>query len=308
MDDTQQLAEEVRRLKRERNAVVLAHYYVDGAVQDVADFVGDSYGLAKRAASLDCDEIVFAGVRFMGESAKLLSPEKRVLMPAPDAGCPMASMADVETIERVRAAHPGIAVVCYVNSTAAVKAASDVCVTSSNAERIVSALAQRQIFFTPDRHLGHYLSERLPEKEFILNPGFCPIHEAVQLSEIKELEAAHPEARVLMHPECPQWVLGEADYVGSTAGIIEAAVEGDAPAYIIVTVCGVLHEIEKRAAGQGKRFYFPKIRPVCPNMRKVTLRKVRDCLRDGTGEVPLPPADVCTGARAALERMLELAR
>ena len=233
MEDDKDLAEEVRRLKRERRAVVLAHYYVDGAVQDVADYVGDSYGLAKQAAALDCDEIVFAGVRFMGESAKLLSPDKRVLMPAPDAGCPMAAMADVETIDRVRAAHPGIAVVCYVNSTAAVKAASDVCVTSSNAERIVAALPQRQIFFTPDRHLGHYLSEKLPDKVFILNPGFCPIHEAVQLSEIEEVKRAHPEARVLMHPECPQWVLGEADYVGSTAGIIKQAVEGDAPAYLI---------------------------------------------------------------------------
>lgn len=308
MEDVQELKDEVARLKRERNACVLAHFYVDGDVQDVADYVGDSFGLAKMAAGLACDEIVFAGVRFMGESAKLLSPEKRVLMPAPDAGCPMAQMADTATIERVRTEHPGVAVVCYVNSTAAVKAASDVCVTSSNALGIVRALPQREIFFTPDRHLGHYLSEQLPEKEFILNPGFCPIHEAIQLEEIEQLKRDHPQARVLMHPECPQWVLGEADYVGSTAGIIDQAVRGDAREYIIATVCGVLHEIEKRTAGQGKRFYFPRTRPVCPNMRKVTLRKVRDALRDGTGEVPLPPEDVQAGARAALRRMLELAR
>lgn len=308
MESNKQLVDEIRQLKEERNAVILAHYYVTDDVQDVADYVGDSFGLSKTASQIDCDVLVFCGVQFMGESAKLLSPKKKVLMPAPDADCPMAHMVEPAAIQKVREEYDDLAVVCYVNSTIDTKAASDVCVTSSNAQKIVSKLPQKNIFFVPDRHLGHYLSEQLPEKNFILNPGFCPIHESIQLEEIEELKRLHPKARVLMHPECPEWVLTQADYVGSTAGIIKQAVEGDADEYIIATVVGVLHEIEKQAAGQNKRFYFPKTTPICPNMRKLTLPKVRDCLLADTGEVPMPSGEVCDKARQALQRMLELAK
>ncbi len=303
-----ELAKEIRQLAKEQNAVILAHYYVTGDVQDVADYIGDSFGLSKTASTLDCDKIVFCGVKFMGESAKLLSPNKQVLMPAPDADCPMAHMVTREIIDKCRAEYDDLAVVCYVNSNADMKALSDVCVTSSNALKIVSKLPQKNILFIPDRHLGHYISEQLPEKNFILNPGFCPIHEAISLDEVKELEEEHPNAKVLMHPECPEWILTEADYIGSTSGIIKEAVEGDAEEYIICTVVGVKHQILKETEGSGKRFYFPKVTPVCPNMRKVTLEKVRDVLKNGTNEVPMPSDDIADKARESLAKMLELAK
>ena len=268
--------EEIERLKKEQDAVILAHFYVDDDVQDIADYIGDSFFLAKKAAELECETIVFCGVEFMGESAKLLNPEKRVLMPEPDAGCPMANMIYKEVIDKARAEYDDLAVVCYVNSTAEAKSWSDVCVTSSNALKIVSNLPQKNILFIPDVHLGTWLSQQLPDKHFIFNDGFCPIHESMDVQQIRALKAEHPNAKVLMHPECPQWIRDEADYIGATSGIISQAVEGDADEYIIGTVVGVKHEIEKRLGYLGKdpadcpkKFYFPKTTPVCVNMRVV---------------------------------------
>lgn len=300
---------EVERLKAEQDAVILAHYYVTPEAQELADYVGDSFFLSKLAATLDCKTLVFAGVRFMAESAKLLSPDKRVLMPEPSADCPMAHMMRRETIDQARATFgDDLAVACYVNSTTQMKALSDVCVTSSNAVKIVRALPQAHVLFIPDQHLGHHVSEQVPEKDVILNDGFCPTHEAIEVVEVEALQGRYPDAVTLAHPECGSWVLEKADFVGSTSQMIEAAVSSDATDFIVLTVYGVLSELERRCAGTGKRFHFPATTPICPNMARVSGEKVRSCLADGTGEVDLPPDDVAERARAALSRMLELAR
>lgn len=304
-----EMREEVERLKAEQDAVILAHYYVTPEAQELADYVGDSFFLSKLAATLDCKTLVFAGVRFMAESAKLLSPDKRVLMPEPSADCPMAHMMRRETIDQARATYgDDLAVACYVNSTTQMKALSDVCVTSSNAVKIVRALPQSHVLFIPDQHLGRYVSEQVPEKDVILNDGFCPTHEAIEAVEVEALQERYPDAVTLAHPECGSWVLEKADFVGSTSQMIEAAVALEATDFIVLTVHGVLSELERRCAGSGKRFHFPATTPICPNMARVSAEKVRACLANGTGEVDLPPEDVADRARAALSRMLELAR
>ena len=308
---TQAQIEEFERLKKERDAVVLAHYYVQGDAQDLADYVGDSYFLARKAATLDCSTLVFAGVEFMAESAKLLSPEKRVLMPEPTADCPMAHMLKKQTIDEARAEYgDDLAVACYVNSTNEMKAWSDVCVTSANALKICSRLPEHNILFVPDLHLGSYIKEQLPEKNIILNDGFCPTHEAIEVSEVEEQMLAHPGICVCAHPECARWVLEKADFIGSTSQIITRCVEGSESEYLILTVEGVLHEIERQIAATGqkgkKRFYFTSTVPICPNMSRVTGEKVISCLRDMTGEVFVDEA-TAEGARRALRRMLELA-
>lgn len=235
----------------------------------------------------------------------MLNPEKKVLMPNATASCPMAHMADVKTIEKVRSQYDDLAVVCYVNSTAAVKAVSDVCVTSSNAVKIVRKLPNKHIFFTPDRNLGHYVSTQVPDKHFILNDGFCPRHDTVDPAYVKQVQAAHPQALFLAHPECRKEVLALADYVGSTSGIIDYAGKSDAKEFIIGTEGGVFYELETR--NPGKTFYPAMEDAYCINMKKVTLEKVRDCLRDETNEVRVDP-DVAGKAVRSLERMLELAK
>lgn len=306
---TDEMRAEVERLKREQDAVILAHYYVTPDAQDLADYIGDSFFLSKKAATLDCKTLVFCGVHFMAESAKLLSPEKTVLMPEPSADCPMAHMVQKATIDRARQEFgDDLAVACYVNSTAQMKAWSDVCVTSSNAVKIVRALPQHNVLFIPDMNLGHYVKLQVPEKNVILNDGFCPTHEAIELAEVKAARAAHPAAQVLAHPECGDWVLKEADFVGSTSQIIDAARTSDATDFIIATVHGVVHELEHQTAGSGKRFWFPETLPICPNMARVTAEKVLACLRDRSGEVGLPSQDVIAGSTCALDLMLEYAK
>ena len=304
---TEELRAEVARLKRERDAVVLAHYYVPTEVQELADHVGDSFALASLAATLPASTLVFAGVRFMAESAKLLSPDKTVLMPDASADCPMAHMVRRETVDAAREKYgDDLAVACYVNSTAEVKSWSDVCVTSSNAVRIVSALPQRNVLFIPDRHLGRYVAGQVAEKNVILNDGFCPIHQAISADEVRALRDSLPGAPVLAHPECGPEVMELADVAGSTSQIVEAAAAGEARDYIVLTVDGVRGELERRCAGMGKRFHFPPTRPVCPDMERITAEGVAACLREGSGEVGLPPEEVSAPARAALARMLEL--
>ena len=304
---TDGLRAEVARLKERRDAVVLAHYYVPPEVQELADHVGDSFALAKLAATLPCRTLVFAGVSFMAESAKLLSPNKTVLMPDPAADCPMAHMVLRKTVDAARERYgDDLAVACYVNSTAEAKSWSDVCVTSSNAVKIVRALPQANVLFVPDRHLGRYVASQVPEKNVILNDGYCPIHQDISANEVRALKAAHPDAPVLAHPECGPEAMALADFAGSTSQIIEAAVSGEALDYIILTVDGVRGELERQTAGTGKRFHFPATRPVCPDMDRITVERLVSCLRDGSGEVCLPPADVAEGARTALARMLEL--
>ncbi len=299
------IQEEILKLKEEKNAVILAHYYVRPEVQAIADYVGDSFYLSKVAVDLKEQTIIFCGVSFMGESAKILNPEKHVLMPDMEADCPMAHMAAAEKIQKVREEYDDLAVVCYINSTAELKRHSDVCVTSANAVQIVKALPNKNIFFIPDRNLAHYIAEQVPEKHFIYNEGFCIVHEYMEVEEIKEAKAAHPEAEVLSHPECPPAVLAMSDYIGSTTGIIKQAGITDAKEMIICTESGVLYELEKRYP--DKKFYFTETLPVCRNMKKVTLEKVLHVLQTGENEIFVDEV-VRQESRKPLERMLELSK
>lgn len=305
---TAALVAELEDLKKRNDAVVLAHYYVAPEVQAAADYVGDSFYLAKLAVKLPQKTIVLAGVEFMGESVKLLNPSKTVLLPEPQADCPMAHMVQKMTVDAARAQYgEDLAVACYVNSTVEIKSWSDVCVTSSNAVKIVSELPQKHVLFIPDRNLGRYVAEQVPDKHIILNDGCCPRHEAISLEELRDLKAAHPAAKVLAHPECTEEVLAEADYIGATSGIIGYAEKSDASEFIIVTVQGVLYELEQRCAGQNKRFYVTTTPPTCADMDRVTLEKVVSCLKTGAGEVELPPVDQAERAKLVLDRMLEYA-
>lgn len=304
-----ELVAAIKKLKAERDAVILAHYYVAPEVQAVADYVGDSFYLAKLAKSLPQQTIVLCGVEFMGESAKLLNPEKTVLLPEPCADCPMAHMVKRETVDAARAEYgDDLAVVCYVNSTVEIKSWSDVCVTSSNAVKIVSELPQRNILFIPDQNLGRYVAEQVPDKNVLLNKGYCPRHHIITPEQIIDSEEAHPDALVLAHPECKADVLAEADYIGSTAGIIKYAEESDANEFIIVTVAGVLYELERRCKGTGKKFFFPATRPTCINMDMITLEKLVRCLETGEGEVEINVTpEAADQAKLTLDRMLEYA-
>lgn len=301
--------ERIEELKAERDAVILAHYYVEPEVQAVADYVGDSFYLAKLAKTLPQRTIVLCGVEFMGESAKLLNRDKTVLLPEPAADCPMAHMVKRSTIDAARAEYgDDLAVACYVNSTVEVKSWSDVCVTSSNAVKIVRELPQRHVLFIPDRNLGRFVAEQVPEKHVILNDGCCPRHEAISLDELLTLKSEHSRAKVLAHPECTEAILAEADYIGSTAEIIAYAEADDSLEFIIVTVRGVIYELERRCAAAGKRFFFTSTPPTCSDMDGVTLGKLISCLETGEGSVEISvDEDAAARAQLTLDRMLEYA-
>lgn len=302
-----ELAAQIEALKHDRDAVILAHFYVEDAIQDVADHTGDSYNLSKLAADLDCKMIVFAGVQFMGESAKLLSPNKTVILPNPQADCPMAHMVSKAVVDKARAEYDDLAVVCYVNSTAEIKSWSDVCVTSSNALKICQNLPQKNILFIPDQNLGRYIASLVPEKNFIFNDGYCPIHQDISPDEVRALKEAYPDAPVLAHPECNREVCELADYLGSTAGIIDWVVTGAESDYIICTVVGVAHEIEKRLGSEAKtkHLHFPATTPRCEDMSSITLESILAALQGETGEVEVD--ETCApAAQATLTRMLEL--
>lgn len=299
------MKEEIQQLKKEKKAVILAHYYVPDAVQDVADFIGDSFALAKMAKEADADRIVFAGVRFMGESAKILNPDKKVLMPDLNADCPMAHMATLTNIKRMRQEVPNLAVVCYVNSTAELKTQSDVCVTSSNAVEIIKNLPQKNIYFIPDQHLASFVKELVPEKNIILNDGYCITHHRMRVEDVRQAKAAHPDALVLVHPECKKEVVALADYAGSTAGILRYAKESQHAQFIIGTELGVLYELKKQ--NPHKKFYPMSDRLICVNMKKVTLEKVRDCLLYDQNEIVLDQQTM-EQARLSMDCMLEMSK
>lgn len=321
----EELVARIATLKEERDAVILAHFYVNDDVQDVADYTGDSYNLSKLAADLKNETIVFAGVQFMGESAKLLSPEKTVILPNPQADCPMAHMVSKEVVDAAREAYDDLAVVCYVNSTALIKSWSDVCVTSSNALKICQNLPQKNILFIPDQNLGRYIASLVPEKHFIFNEGFCPIHKDISPDEVRALKAEHPSAPVLAHPECNAQICELADYLGSTAGIIDRVVSGEESDFIICTVVGVAHEIEKRLVAQQdagpdgqqaansdahqdirpKRLHFPATTPLCEDMSSITLESIVEALSDPSEAVEVDAVHAAA-ARETLTRMLEL--
>jgi quinolinate synthase len=298
-----QLAERVKKLKEQEDAVILAHYYVPEATQELADYVGDSFFLARLARTLECKTIVICGVSFMGESVKLLNPERRVLSPDLKADCPMAHMVKKEDVEAARKRYSDLAVVCYVNSTAQMKAWSDVCVTSSNAVKVVRQLPQKNILFIPDQNLGRYVASQVPQKNVILNPGYCPIHQNISAAAVEKLMRQHPGAEVLAHPECCEKVVQLAGVVGSTKEIISRIAQSDASDFIVCTVAGVQHEIAKQATTE-KHIWFPDPTPLCPDMALLTPEKVLEALETGSGEVALP--DDADRARLPLERMLEL--
>ena len=277
------IIEEIRQLKKQKNAVILAHYYVPDEVQEIADYIGDSFYLGKVAKNTEADIIVFCGVAFMGESAAILNPNKKVLMPDMKADCAMAHMVDINKINKLREEYTDLAVACYINSTAEIKAYSDVCVTSANAVKVVKNLPNHNIYFIPDGNLGRYVKEQLPEKNIILNDGYCPIHAAMTSQEVKKEKEKHPNAKFLVHPECTKELLDQADYIGSTSGIIDFVSQDDGEEYIIGTEIGVFYELKKQ--NPDKKFYTLQKPPICADMKFVTLEKVLDVLKNETNVV-----------------------
>lgn len=295
--------DKINQWKKERDAVILAHYYVEDEVQAIADYVGDSFYLSKIATTVEAKTIVFCGVSFMGESAKILNPEKTVIMPDKMADCPMAHMADIEKINEMREKYEDLAVVCYINSTAKLKTYSDVCVTSSNALKIVNSLPNQHIYFIPDENLGRYVASKVPNKQFIFNDGFCHVHKGITAENVRRTKEAHPAAQILVHPECTEDVTALADYIGSTSGIIEYAANSPSEEFIICTELGVLYEL--RMKNPGKRFYPAGQGQLCPDMKYITLEKVAEALEQMTNTVELEE-EMRLRAKKPLERMLEL--
>lgn len=298
-----ELIERVKELKKENSVVILAHYYVDESIQQIADFVGDSYYLSQMALKQDQNNILFCGVKFMGESAKILSPNKKIIMPNMDADCPMAYMISEEKIAEVRRRYDDLAVVCYINSTAQIKAISDVCVTSSNAVQIISKLSQKNIFFIPDQHLGRYVQKQVPEKHFILNDGFCHVHTSIKQSNIIKAKQDHPEAEILVHPECTYDIINMANYVGSTSEIIDYVAKSQSQKFIICTEIGILYELKQKKP--NKQFYFVGDEQFCPNMKKIHLENVYQALITLEPEVHIPK-ELILKAKKSLEMMHRL--
>lgn len=299
------MKKQIEKVKREKNAVILAHYYAPSEVQEIADYVGDSFYLAKIAKQSTADIIVFCGVSFMGESAKILNPGKKVFMPDLTADCAMAHMVAPGIIEQMRAKYQDLAVVCYINSTAELKCQSDVCVTSSNAVKIVRELPNQNIFFIPDRNLGRFVAQQVPEKNIILNEGCCPIHARMTADQVKNEKNKHPHALVLSHPECEEPVLALSDFIGSTADIISFAKTSDASEFIVCTEVGVDYKLIND--NPDKRFYFPEPHPCCADMKLNTLESVLSVLEQEDRVVEVPE-EICRRAMIPLDRMLELAK
>jgi len=294
---------EIRRLAKERGAVILAHNYQRAEVQDAADWTGDSLELARKATEIEADVIVFCGVYFMAETAAILNPSKTVLIPDPTAGCPMADMITGAQLRALKAQHPGAKAVCYVNSTAEVKAECDLCVTSGNAERVMQTFApDEEIIFVPDQHLGGHIAGLLGRR-YILWPGYCPTHAALTVKAIQDARAAHPGAPVLVHPECAKDIRDAADARLSTGGMCRFARESSAPEIIVGTEVGILHRL--RQESPGKRFYPVSERLVCPNMKKTTLENLLESLREMKTRVTVDAA-VARRAKRAIDAMLAL--
>jgi quinolinate synthase len=302
-DPRAELAREIARLKAERRAVILAHNYQLGEVQDAADFVGDSLELSRRASEVDSDVIVFCGVVFMAETAKILNPTRTVLIPDPRAGCPMCDMAPVEAVRKRKAELPGVPVVAYVNTTAAVKAEADICCTSANALAIVNSLPDRRVLFLPDRNLGAWV-QRHTDKEVILWDGWCPTHQRILPQDIRRLKGEHPHAVVVAHPECAPDVIDLADEVLSTGQMMKWARESAASEVIVGTELDLIHRL--KIENPGKTFYPVSPLITCPNMKRITLEKVLWSLEDMKYPVEVP-SETAAAARRAIERMLETA-
>ncbi len=299
----EELIAKIRRLKEERRAVILAHNYQIGEVQDIADFVGDSLGLSQTAAKTNAEVIQFCGVHFMAETAKILAPEKTVLMPDMNAGCAMANMITSRQLEEMKKRHPDAVVVCYVNCTAQIKALSDYCCTSANAVKVIRSIAEdKEIIFVPDKYLGDYAS-RQANRKLILWEGYCPTHRRILAEDILKRKAQYPKAEVLVHPECTPDVIAMADKVLSTSGICRHAKESEAKEFIIGTEIGILHRLEKE--NPQKKFYPASDLADCPNMKLNNLEKILWSLEDMLYPIEVPP-EIIRRARRSIDRMLEI--
>ena len=298
--ETASLMEKVRRLKKERNAIILAHNYQIGEVQDVADFVGDSLKLSQIAAKTDAGVIVLCGVRFMAESAAILAPDKVVILPSIDAGCPMADMVTRESLLEKKKDLPGVPVVCYINSSAEVKAESDICCTSSNAVRIVKSLSEDTVLFVPDRNLGSWVAKQV-DKKVILWEGYCLTHQRVTPEEVQRAKAAHPDAVVMVHPECRPEVVDLADIVCSTEQMARYARESPAHKFLVGTEMGLIYKLQKD--NPEKKFYLLSQGLICPNMKRTSLRHVLDALITLEPRITVPD-EIRIKAKRALDRML----
>lgn len=293
----------IKELKASNNAVILAHNYVTPDVQDIADFVGDSLALSIKAKEIQAPLIVFCGVRFMAETAKILSPNSEVLLPAPDAGCPMADMATPEEVAKYRQAHPNAVLVAYVNSTAAVKALVDICCTSANADKVLKSLPpEKEVLFLPDRNLGTNTAKKL-SREMALWPGFCPVHNRIQPEDVMRLRKQYPKAKLLVHPECQQEVVALADAALSTGGMISYVAKSGSDEFIIGTEHGILHQLRK--ANPTKTFHPLEPLTTCTDMKKITLEKVLNALEKHEEKIELP-VELMDKARKPIERMLAL--
>jgi quinolinate synthase len=296
-----ELLEKISALKKKRNAVILVHNYQLGEVQDIADFVGDSLELSQNAAKTGADVIVFCGVHFMAETASIICPDKVVLLPDINAGCPMANMITAESLRAKKKEHPQAVVACYINSSAAVKAESDICCTSANAVELVESLHAREILFIPDQYLGHYVSARTGKK-MILWPGFCPTHVRITPERIQELRKEYPQARVVVHPECTPGVIALADEVASTSGMCRYARREEVKEMVVGTEVGLIHRLRKE--NPGKRIIPVSEQAICPNMKLITLEKVLWSLEEMSPEVKVPE-EIRLKAIAAVDRMLQ---
>ncbi len=297
------LIERINRLRRERNAVILAHNYQLPEIQDIADEVGDSLELARKAARSEADVIVFCGVRFMAETAALLAPDKTVLLPEPTAGCPMADMARAEDVRRLKESHPGAAVVCYVNTSVEVKAECDLCCTSANAVKIVETIEpEREVIFLPDKNLGHYVQTRL-NRPLILWQGFCPSHVRILLQDVQRARHDFPGALIMVHPESPSEVVEAADMALGTGGMCRVAREAEQDTIVVGTEIGMLHRLRKE--NPDKRFVPLAEQAVCRNMKKTTLESVDRALSDMTEQVTIPK-EIAARALASVQRMVEV--
>jgi len=293
--------DEIRRLARDKNAIILAHNYQRYEVQQVADLVGDSLGLSAKAAATSARMIVFCGVHFMAESAKILSPDKKVVMPRADAGCPLANTITVASLRALQAEHPGAPTVCYINTTAAIKAEVDICCTSANMQQVVESLPEKKVLFVPDGNMGRYLQTRIPEKELVLWKGVCPTHHRLKPEHVLEARRLHPAAKFMAHPECRLEVLALADAVRSTTGFLKYAQESAALEFIVGTETGIIPRLE--AENPGKRFFPALETMVCPNMKMTNLEDVLEVLQREHHEI-LVADEIRVRAVQALERML----
>ncbi len=301
-DRSAELTEKILSLRKKRRAVILAHNYQLGEVQDIADFVGDSLELSQNAARTDAEVIVFCGVHFMAETVSILCPDKTVLLPDMNAGCPMADMVTAERLRRRKRELPGAIVVCYINSSAEVKAESDICCTSANAIKVIESLDAREILFVPDQYLGHYISTKT-DKKMTLWPGFCPTHMRIQPEHLKRLRREYPQAKVVVHPECRAEVIALADEVLGTGGICRYARREDIDTMIVGTEIGIIHRLRKE--NPGKKLIPASEQAICPRMKLITLESILWSLQEMAPEVKVAE-EVRSRAKAAVHKMLEL--